>query len=371
VQYLFGSYKNRHNVPIIPSIWSQQGKDLLTTIRGDNLQPNDLTDVTYQNHCTSKKSSSTDGDNIDVLEFAFATVVSRGWTDKLIPVLDLMNHRGGRYFNIDTTSVHDVRQDAIEAYATRPIKRGEQLHISFMDCAEEHEYRFEYVLPQLLRDIGFVDQYPQRWIFPTGVPDDESDEYVKNVVIDIDQVTKKSQDGEVVSYEISWHVPDRGLDDGALVLETLREELSRLEELKTYVYERAIQIQSEHERKVSLEYYRSLTVALEQVIANIIQEFGDHNDVELEEEKKKNYRNDLDPEWKACDDFELIWKKDSGWKLIEGFNSFHQVIDIYHHPKNDDACLTLGNYLHACASNRPVSLKKVCCFDETKNISCC
>jgi hypothetical protein len=345
IQYLFGRGRTG---PTIPSRWSEQGKGLLTAIRGDRLQPDDLTDLSYRQDCASSVESrhTDDDDDDDVMEFSYAAVISRGWNDKLVPVLDIMNHRSGRYSNVDTaSSVHDPRYDSIEVYATRKIKKGEQLHLDYMNNPDEYDSRFEYVLPQILRDVGFVDTYPQRWSFPTGVPEDESDEYVKHIVFDIDEVPGKGGTEHTSSYKITWHVPDTGLDDVDLVLNTLGKELKRLEDLRSFVDEHATALKSDYERETSLEYYRSLVVALQQVMAYISDEFGD-NDHEGGEDHE-------DQEWMACRDFARIWEANSGWELVEDFNSFHQEIDIFHHAASDDACLMLGSYLHACASNRP------------------
>ena len=175
VAYLF----SKDSVPI-PSAWSLDGQDLLQTIRGRNLPPKDLTDVSYEHHCIEEhddEESST-----PLLEFAYLTVVSRAWNEYLVPVYDMINHHSGRYANVDSTRV--LGRDDITIFATRDVTAGEQLFLSYMDCIDEQGYELEYVLPQLLRDFGFVDQYPQRWTFPVPSGD--------NLVFDLDFVNPEA-----------------------------------------------------------------------------------------------------------------------------------------------------------------------------------
>lgn len=142
VSYLF----SKDDVPL-PSSFSEQAKTLIRNIRGGNLPPADLTDVSYENHCGGSSPPSEELEGL--LEFAYRTVVSRAWTGKLVPVMDMINHQSGKYANVDSTPVHG--DSDIVVYATRDIAANEQLFLSYMDCVDERGYENDYVLPQMLR----------------------------------------------------------------------------------------------------------------------------------------------------------------------------------------------------------------------------
>jgi len=97
---------------------------------------------------------------------AFLFHVSRSWTDKMVPILDMYNHRNGRWLNVESTTAHDLSQD-ITAFAARDIQAGEQLQNSYSECMDEDcdygEIKYTYLTPHILKDYGFVELYPRRW----------------------------------------------------------------------------------------------------------------------------------------------------------------------------------------------------------------
>lgn len=240
VSYVF----SKDSVPL-PSAWSDLGKELILNIRGNKLPPEDLTSVSFENDCNG---------NGDVLEeFAYLSVVSRGWSDKLVPCLDMFNHQSDRFANVDSTRVHG--RDDITVHATREIEAGEQLLLNYMDCIDQIGYELTYVLPQILRDLGFVDQYPQRWTFPGDG---------SNIVFDLDfeneQTRSLYESGELQSptMNITWRTHEPNDKER----EFLVKELHRLKELQSYVTDTANQLEAAVERNTCLEYYQSLTLAL-------------------------------------------------------------------------------------------------------------
>merc|ERR1712176_813597 len=95
---------------------------------------------------------------------AYMYWVSRSWTDKMVPVLDMYNHRNGESLNVESTSasVGDVT-----AFAMRDIKAGEQLQNTYSEC-QDHECNFgeitySYDTTKIFRDYGFLEFYPRRW----------------------------------------------------------------------------------------------------------------------------------------------------------------------------------------------------------------
>lgn len=320
VKYLF----SKTDVPL-PSAWSQAGKELLEKIRGENLPPYDLTHNTFENNCGG------DG-NDELLEFAWRTVVSRGWNDILVPVLDMINHRRGRYRNTDSTLVHG--KDDIKVYALREIPADEQLFVSYSELPDEIEWENDYVLPHLIRDFGFVDDYPQRWNFP--VDEDVS------LVFDIDFVNEEAEslykDGSVVSpaMKVTWRTVEPTIPQ----LMVLKEELSRVLELEPYVAENLEKLDSARERMVTKDYFQSLKLALRYAIGIYDKEDESCSSAYDFEELKA---------WMDCEDYAIA----SGYQRIYNVHSHFQHIEVTYGRKEEDACLYLNGHLHACASNRP------------------
>ena len=65
---------------------------------------------------------------------------------------------------VDSTSAHDADRD-VAVYATRDIEANEQLYLSYNEC-EDCDFALTYGLPDIVRDFGFVEDYPRRFIFP-------------------------------------------------------------------------------------------------------------------------------------------------------------------------------------------------------------
>lgn len=345
VSYLF----SKDRVPL-PSTWSDLAQNLVRQIRGRNLPPEDLTDVSFEGHCDHV--AIDDGDEED-LNFAYLTVVSRAWSDKLVPVFDMMNHHSGPYWNVDSSSVHGTKD--LTVHATRDIPAGEQLFLSYMDCIDEKGFENEYVLPQMLRDFGFVDLYPQRWTFPALGND---------IVFDIDS-----------NGELHWRTDE---PDPQQIL-VLKKELHRVSNLKAYVNVMAPQIESEYERSTTLDYYDSLTFALKHATGTADDKAAeaplvcssettdgingsdtcketkvastDGSSTGTTASRTSSSASSSNPEdWMACRDFLRIQEE---YALAKKFRTPNQKVEILLSEEEDDACLYLDGYLHTCASSRP------------------
>ena len=114
-------------------------------------------------------------------EDAYIFWLSRSWTDKMIPVLDMYNHRNGVSKNVESTTAH-FDDGAITAFALRDIESGEQLQNTYSECMDEDcawgEMQYTYLTQQIYVDYGFLELYPRRWLLGT----DESD-----VIAEVDQ----------------------------------------------------------------------------------------------------------------------------------------------------------------------------------------
>ena len=126
VDYVFDEKHKGH----LPSAWSQEGKTFIETILGDHLPPDGIADISFEANCGGS------GDPLE--EEAYLSVLRRGWEDIMVPVYDMINHRNGKWFNTDSTSVH--RGNDITVFTTREVQAGEQLYLSYNECIDCEGY---------------------------------------------------------------------------------------------------------------------------------------------------------------------------------------------------------------------------------------
>jgi hypothetical protein len=78
----------------------------------------------------------------------------------------MLGHRNGRWVNAEI--INPVREgESVEIRASRDIQAGETIFTSYNLCTQcINRAASTYGTPEILRDYGFVEQYPQRWYFP-------------------------------------------------------------------------------------------------------------------------------------------------------------------------------------------------------------
>jgi len=346
----FGPYLDylysKQGISFLPSMWSSAGRDLLKTIHGPNLKPKDIVDVSFLSHCTGERDEfeiEIEEETRKQVEFAYATMLARSWDEKLVPLVDMINH--SRDFNTVTkvTSLGETEDpdtlaetedpDTVEVHADRDILKGEQLYLSYRRRDDDSKLH----TAKTLRNFGFVEQYPQRWVLPTPSRRSNIEENQVPDEIMFDIVRKGDED----EYQVKWIDPANP-PRFYFVVEHLKKELDRITDIKPLITQTAGTLH-EHERSIIVRYYRSLTIAYENVIASI-QEALDTLPAPVENPGDK---------FMACDDFEAIYARTDGWEFADGFFSSHQGVDFYYNEKKKDVCLFLEEYLHACLSNRP------------------
>lgn len=138
----------------LPAAWSQRGQDLLRPYLpvGSN-----VLDLFKTTNCPSE----TDPHWI-------AVTVQRGWDVTLVPLWDMVNHQNGHGTNTESTSImrEHRAENGMRVWASQPIAAGEQLFYSYDQCSDCHEGQFESEgTTELMRDFGFVEDYPQRWVY--------------------------------------------------------------------------------------------------------------------------------------------------------------------------------------------------------------
>jgi len=82
----------------------------------------------------------------------------------LIPLYDMMNHRNGPHLSMKSNSVHEDMK-IVKVREIRAVSAGEELYDTYNMCKDCEKRLDSYGTPKIFRDYGFVDQFPQRWIF--------------------------------------------------------------------------------------------------------------------------------------------------------------------------------------------------------------
>jgi uncharacterized protein YuzE len=138
----------KHQTNLLPGNWSPEGKALLNLVIDNGTLPPE--DVYMEKFEWKRKCDAVDKD-------ATLVVITHGEYFGMAPLTDKYNSRGGSYTGA-YFSIEDGNDVALEIRALRDLHAGEQI---FTDYKENGEIG----TPELLRDYGFVDFYPQRYIF--------------------------------------------------------------------------------------------------------------------------------------------------------------------------------------------------------------
>ena len=318
-----------------PSAWSDQGKDLLEEIVAyDVLPPVDFVswlDVEWKEDCR--------GDNHPMTEHSAMLFLAHSDDDRMTPIADLYNHRNGRWYNTRTEFLVETH----EIFASRVIQPGEQIYTSQNTCDHCENRLIDYGTPELLRDYGFVEELPQRWIFQK-----------QGLSFEIDE----DENGEL---QISWFNNTQA-PYGSVGF--VRAQLRRLRNVVEPDIRRAEEEQNlpPYELKIIRQYYNAITIA----IAKVIEALGYNDDIsctsnlnegdgscELDdgyddlkeiERKDKLYQHTCDEEFmREFENYEYTGK----------IKSVYQELSFYEHKEKGDMCFDLDGTVQVCSSYRP------------------
>lgn len=238
---------------LLPATWSKSGQDLLSEmLEGSHLPlpPFDPKGWHWLDYC----------DIAEEEEYAFQLVRQRSWDDILIPLYDLLNHRNGKYRNTYCDKVQGA--DVIHVKVLKDIPAGGELYNSYdiyPGSGDLHEW---YGTPEILRDFGFVEQYPQRWIFQ----DEFNSQFGGQIGLsfDIDQVSDDSTDG--FHYEVTW-IREKPSKADLMFARTALKELKEFGERRLQPKHRQETSSiPDYEWNMIVEYHSSYLTALEQAI---------------------------------------------------------------------------------------------------------
>jgi hypothetical protein len=155
----------------IPAMWSPSGQHLLLRVQGDLYVKDDRgfvspkrivnwIDSYFETKCLNKE------DENDYLNpFFVAMAIQRGFDIALIPVYDMLSGSEGKINSITRPSVHD--KNGFGVYALQNLTQGDELFFSYFHCPDCGTTNWG--TPEMLRDFGFVEQYPQTFYLDEGV----------------------------------------------------------------------------------------------------------------------------------------------------------------------------------------------------------
>jgi len=345
VQYLLAQ-----KVGQLPSAWSDPGQALFREVLSDELPPAEATAWLKEDWRMDCGGST---DPLD--ENAAMLVVQRAEDDLMMPVYDMYSHRNGWYHNVVNN-----REEGVRFYltASRDIAKGEQLYNSYNMCSTCGGRHSSYGTPDIFRDYGFVEQFPQRWIF-----------HERRFAFDLKEKSKDAQE-EAGSSEDNIEL--KFSKNVSLSKETtafLRKEVMRLERLMKLEKDNT-EVEPYEMEKIR-EYTGALVLAMKLAIkatpgaeddaacANGDSPVdgscvaGDGYDA-LDDEVDDLYYDESDGQYYkpiTCDNKEIMQFND--YEDRESLKSVYQTLTFVEKEEIDDVCFDLDDVVQICSSYRP------------------
>eukprot|EP00934_Nitzschia_sp_Nitz4_P007023 Nitzschia sp. Nitz4//scaffold49_size126201//55785//59297//NITZ4_003641-RA/size126201-snap-gene-0.65-mRNA-1//-1//CDS//3329553146//7013//frame0 len=320
----------------LPSTWSKRGKAFLAEVLGgsnstERVPP--LDPFSWYNDW----GQECDGSYDDEFELQIAMlVVQRADEDVLIPLYDLYNHHNG---NLNTQAVR-VHGSYHETTAAKVIEAGEQIFNSYNLCHQCSTRHFNFGTPEILRDYGFVEFYPQRFYFfgETGAR------------LDLD----RDSNGEVVASYNRKLVPESR--EWRLMYNFMKEEMHRLATVKNRVTriqpEETLDSIPERELFTVWAYHNALTTAMEKGLE--LLGAGSGNATWAPQPQFPYHALDEEPPafkvtTRNCENIDLFF--DNGYKVIDTLVTGPNVYNV--ETNGIDTCLHTNGHLSVCESYRP------------------
>eukprot|EP00980_Cylindrotheca_fusiformis_P001784 scaffold406_cov57-Cylindrotheca_fusiformis.AAC.8 len=167
--------KAQPNKAQIPALWSLAGQHLLLQVQGDLTMNSYDSDekgeviVTwlyewYEKDCMdgSKREEEESG---NLNPYFLAVTIQRGFDRSLIPVYDMINHHNGEETINSITRPSIFHEDGFGVYALRDLEAGEEVLFPYYGCPDCKDTLEYWGTPEMLRDFGFVEDYPHRFHF--------------------------------------------------------------------------------------------------------------------------------------------------------------------------------------------------------------
>jgi SET domain len=277
-RFLFGSEEDDINGGVrrtTPAAWSSAGQTLLKTLVGSDLLPHEF-GRTCTRKCSKVCSETKNPKRQQLEQDAYLIMLSRMKLGLMIPrksqptggrcpctwvgfsifpstcliacfalfsVFDFINHRNGKWQNVDI----EIESSGVRVYAIRNIAAGDQLYMSHTECKQCGNYKYKYVAQHVLKERGFVEDYPRRWVVDSG-------DTKESLLVEIDVL----ESGERI---LQWPRNNRRprIDE----LDWIQTQATRLRDLSSTIQQGLAELESVHERNVLADYYRGYLEALE------------------------------------------------------------------------------------------------------------
>lgn len=342
----------------LPSSWSKAGKELLMQVLGhedfsydealENLEEDG--DLSLENVLPPMDPigwiehewyGDCKGSDDPMEEYAALLVVQRSWDDILVPIYDMLSHRNGHWFNTRSNGVHG--RQPIVVQALRDIEAGEEIYGSYNMCEDCSNRIHSYGTGEILRDYGFVEQFPQTWIFPDiefGFRVDVDDEMGDDSYVVTEWIDREPSDEDLEALEEKLKFVNEKLDgmDRDAYLDIPQSEwdkiLKYLESMKIGLvtalhWENDAACIENGTCKFSLDRYTNL---------------DEHYETELE----TGYMDstcDIEAQFVRFDNGEMV--------PLESFKSQYQQINYLWNPKDRGTCMDLDDTVQICDAYRP------------------
>ena len=332
---------------VIPSDWSVKGRRIFQDVLGAKRQlipPNYATSWLEEDWYQDCNGEPTDELGVK----AAMIVVSRADDDLLVPVYDMYNHRNGKYYN---THMRVVRGELYQVTARRDIQPGEQLYNSYNMCDNCGGRRDGYGTPEVFRDYGFIEEFPQRWNFED-----------LDFMFDLHEL----DDGQI---ELTWDPEDvpESENDKKETKRVILRELKRLIKKKKEVWKTDFKdgksTIKESEWNSIWEYEQAVVNALSYAFNAITEDPSEklpigkdtctsdgvcgidyYDELEWEEDEIK-YNQQM------CDNREIMRFPD--YYMLEGMKTHYQVLNFAFREEDGDICMDLEDTVQICSTYRP------------------
>ena len=333
----------------LPSVWSEAGKDLLKHVvqaySSDNdpvfppINPTNWIDYDWYVDCN--------GSDDPAEKYAFTILILRSWNEILIPVVDMVNHRNGHWLNTYGENIdRNDSNEPLALYALRDIKAGEEIYISYNMCEGCVENEDEYGTPEILRDHGFVEQYPQSWMFEDI-----------NIAFRIDEAGENTNEFRLTE----WIGNEPNVDD----IDFLKDKLIVLKQTKiSHLTNHPMDI-PEFEWETILNYVDAMMFAIEIAIDayefdgkcidedTCVADLNRYDDLDISPPPYPIDSKDYEG-YNTCDkSIPMEMFNDGTMQLLETITSPYQTINFSWDPTNKNTCMDLDNTVQICDSYRP------------------
>jgi hypothetical protein len=104
IKYLYGGHEGGTTPGLLPTTWSDEAKNVLQILVGKQLIPRQIEFPSVFSACRDfippEKIEAMSPETKQRYEDGHKFLISRSWDDKMVPILDMINHRNGTFQNV-------------------------------------------------------------------------------------------------------------------------------------------------------------------------------------------------------------------------------------------------------------------------------